>query len=127
MIYYATLGSNNPPAAIAFYEAVLAPLGHQKLFDAGGYTGFGPAGTHQPGLWICKPFNGAPAQAANGGMLALAAETRAQVDAVHAAAMANGGSDEGKPGLREYAPNFYAAYFRDRDGNKLAIVCRAES
>lgn len=59
-------------------------------------------------------------------MVALHAKTRAAVDASHAAALAQGGADEGAPGLRpHYGPNFYAGYFRDPDGNKLAVVCRA--
>ena len=55
-------------------------------------------------------------------MLALTAGTRAAVDAFHAAALANGGSDEGKPGLR-YSEHFYSCYVRDPDGNKLSAVC----
>ncbi len=57
----------------------------------------------------------------------LAAPTRAAVDAAHAAALAHGGSDEGAPGLRTaYAPDYYAAYVRDPDGNKLHFVRRGE-
>jgi len=60
-------------------------------------------------------------------MAALSAPTRAAVDAAYAAAMASGGYDEGRPGLRHhFAPNYYAAYVRDPDGNKLHFVCRAE-
>ena len=56
--------------------------------------------------------------------LAVSAESRAQVDQVHAAALAAGGRDEGKPGLRtHYHPNYYGAYIRDPDGNKVCIVC----
>ena len=76
-------------------------------------------------LWVCTPFNGAPATAGNGAMVALWAKTWAQVDAFHAAALAQGGTSEGEPGLRlQYNPDFYAAYVRDPDGNKLAAVCR---
>jgi predicted lactoylglutathione lyase len=57
-------------------------------------------------------------------MVAFMAESRIQVRAVHAAALANGGACEGKPGLRpEYHPHYYGAYFRDPDGNKLAVAC----
>ncbi|OYV33281.1 MAG: lactoylglutathione lyase, partial [Thiomonas sp. 20-64-5] len=77
-------------------------------------------------LWLCKPFNGQPATAGNGSMVALAANSRAQVDAFHDVALVHGGSSEGAPGLRPcYGPDFYAAYVRDPDGNKLAAVCRA--
>ena len=79
----------------------------------------------QDALWVCKPYNGAPASVGNGGMVALWASSWAQVDAFHAAALAHGGTSEGAPGLRLlYNPDFYAAYVRDPDGNKLAVVCR---
>jgi predicted lactoylglutathione lyase len=56
-------------------------------------------------------------------MVALAAKTRADVDAFYAAAIAAGGTDEGEPGLRPFHASFYAAYVRDPDGNKLSAVC----
>jgi len=128
MIRYATLGSNDREAAKVFYDATLAPLGLKAHYADSEMLGYGP---DQPGarpqLWICQPFNEQDASAGNGSMLALEASTRAQVDAVHAAALAQGGRDEGRPGLRPYGPNFYAAYFRDLDGNKLAVVCDSEA
>lgn len=127
MISYATLGSNDRAAAKRFYDAVLAPIKLKALYTDEAFVGYGPdAPGARPELWVCKPYDGLPAGVGNGSMLALHADTRAQVDAVHAAALAGGGRDEGAPGLRDYAPNFYAAYFRDLDGNKLAVVCRAE-
>ncbi len=62
--------------------------------------------------------------AGNGSMLAFAAPTRTAVDDFHRQALAHGGSDEGKPGLRPYGENFYACYVRDPDGNKLSAVCQ---
>jgi predicted lactoylglutathione lyase len=57
--------------------------------------------------------------------LGLAAKSWEQVDAFHAAALSHGGTSEGEPGLRvHYQPDFYAAYVRDPDRNKLAVVCR---
>ena len=123
MISYVTLGSQDLAAARAFYTAVLAPLGAGPGYADDSFAGFGPAG--KPQLWVCKPYDGQPACVGNGSMVALEASSRAQVDAVHAAALAAGGTSEGAPGLRDYAPNFYACYFRDLDGNKLAVVCRA--
>ena len=77
-------------------------------------------------LLIGRPNDGAPASPGNGQMIALLAPSRATVDACHAAAVANGGLDEGAPGLRpQYHPNYYGADFRDPDGNKLC-VCRHE-
>ena len=69
------------------------------------------------------PFDQQPATAGNGSMVAVAAPSRRGVDEFHAAALAAGGSSEGAPGLRpHYGPNFYVAYVRDPDGNKLAAV-----
>lgn len=128
MISYATLGTRDARRAAAFFDAVLAPLGLQQSYandDMVGYKPAAPAGADSI-LWVCKPFDGQPATVGNGSMLSFAAGSRAQVRAVHAAALAAGGRDEGTPGLREiYGPNIYLAYFRDLDGNKLAVICRA--
>lgn len=125
---YVTLGSADRATSQSFYDAVLAPLGLKALHADADFVGYGSA---EPGaraeLFLCAPYDGRPPSAGNGSMLALQASTRAQVDAVHAAALAAGGRNEGAPGLRDYAPNFYAAYFRDPDGNKLAIVCTSEA
>ncbi len=68
--------------------------------------------------------DGAPATPGNGTMVSFLASSRAAVDAFHAAALAHGGTDEGAPGLRpQYGAQFYAAYVRDPDGNKLNAVC----
>ena len=127
MIYYVTIGSNDVPRSVRFYEAVLGALGHAKQFEGEGFAGFGPD-PEQPQVFLGRPFDGGAATRGNGMMVAFEAQTRDQVQAFHAAALANGGSDEGAPGLRtQYAPNFYAAYVRDPEGNKLAAVSRAES
>ncbi len=78
-------------------------------------------GFDKPMFAIGAPYDGKPASAGNGAMMALALDTRAKVDAVHAAAIAAGGADEGAPGVRgEEGPQaFYGAYFRDLDGNKF--------
>lgn len=124
MISYVTLGSQDRARSKSFYDPTLAALGLTSGYADDEMVGYGPAGGETQ-LWIVQPFNELDATPGNGTMLALAASTRAQVDAAHAAALANGGRDEGKPGAREiYGPNFYAAYFRDPDGNKLAVVCR---
>jgi catechol 2,3-dioxygenase-like lactoylglutathione lyase family enzyme len=65
-----------------------------------------------------------PSSVGNGQMIALLAANRASVDRVHASALANGGSCDGPPGLRpHYHPNYYGAYFRDPEGNKLCVCC----
>lgn len=74
-------------------------------------------------LWVCRPFDSAPATAGNGTMIGFMAASRAEVDAFHGAAMRHGGSEEGAPGPRpHYGPDWYAAYLRDPAGNKLSIV-----
>lgn len=128
-IGYLTLGATDHKAAVAFYDALLATIGWARFADYPGFTAYGPGGKDDgQTLWICNPFNGEAAGAGNGTMLAFDAESRAQVDAFHAAALAAGGTDEGAPGLRpQYTPDWYAAYLRDPTGNKLAVVCQAKA
>ncbi|HEY4201685.1 MAG TPA: VOC family protein [Devosiaceae bacterium] len=102
--------------AKAFYAAALKPLGMTVMMDFGVTIGLGEV---HPFLWI---------SAGNPGHvhLAIAASTRAQVDAFYAAAIAAGGKDNGKPGLRtEYSENYYAAFIIDADGHNIEAVCHA--
>jgi len=122
MILYLTLGTNDLDRSRRFYGPVMATLGATEIMSNDTEVGYGQPGDADPALYVTEPFDGQPATRGNGTMLALTAATRAAVDAFHAAALANGGSDEGKPGLR-YAANFYACYVRDPDGNKLSAVC----
>ena len=89
--------------------------------------GYGPVGAPPAGrqchLWILRPYLKLPATWGNGTLVALSAQTRLMVDNFHAAAIRHGGSDEGAPGLRPFHENFYTAYVRDPDGNKLSAVC----
>lgn len=121
---YVTLGAEDHAAAQAFYDAALAPLGLARLHEFENWTGYGRAeDPHGQTIWVCKPFDGAPAQAGNGVMVGLYAATPEMVDAFHAAALAHGGTCEGPPGLRpQYGAGWYAAYVRDPQGNKLACV-----
>ncbi len=117
MLAYATLGTRDMDKAAAFYDEVLGVLGAKRFMEEAGY--FIAWGNSQDGagLGITYPFDKQQATVGNGTMVALGAANREQVDAVYNKAMALGGSDEGAPGQR--SPGFYAAYFRDLDGNKL--------
>lgn len=121
MIGYVTFGTNDLDKARGFYSALLGEIGAKELMrmDAG-FTLYGTA-MGAPSLAITKPYDGEPASAGNGTMVALTVDSRAKVDALHAKALELGGSDEGAPGLRgpEGPQAFYASYFRDPEGNKL--------
>lgn len=124
MIRYATLGTNNLENATAFYNCVLATLDlHPTPFSHETFYGRKDAPSEEVVLTVTLPFDGAPATRGNGSMIALHAESKQQVDAAYDAAIAQGGQCEGAPGPRpDYHPRMYVAYFRDLDGNKLAVV-----
>jgi predicted lactoylglutathione lyase len=116
MIGYVTLGTNDIARAARFYDALLAELGAKRTMEAESFIAWGTA-ADAPMVSVIKPFDGKPATVGNGVMVALAAGSKAQVDAVHRKALELGGQDEGAPGPR--GDGFYAGYFRDLDGNKL--------
>jgi catechol 2,3-dioxygenase-like lactoylglutathione lyase family enzyme len=116
MIDHIGLRTRQFDALVRFYEATLAPLGWTKLMAFESSAGFGRDGS--PVLWI------GAGQAPSSVHLAITSTSREAVDAFHAAALAAGGSDNGKPGLRaEYHPNYYGAFIIDLDGNNLEAVC----
>jgi catechol 2,3-dioxygenase-like lactoylglutathione lyase family enzyme len=118
---HVTVGTNDLAKARTFYDAVLAPLGLKRLKDLGDNGSIW--GEAAPEFFVLKPANGQPASHANGGTISFAAPSRAAVAAFHKAALAAGGKDEGAVGPRGWAPNAYAGYVRDLDGNKLAAYC----
>jgi catechol 2,3-dioxygenase-like lactoylglutathione lyase family enzyme len=126
MLGYVVLGTNDLPRATSFYDALLAEMGVGRLMAFGG-RGYGwAAAMDKPMLCIMKPFDGQRATVGNGVMAGIAAESRDQVDRIHRKALELGGSDEGAPGLRaDGGDGFYAAYFRDLDGNKLDVFTYA--
>ncbi|HXZ53701.1 MAG TPA: VOC family protein [Burkholderiales bacterium] len=103
-------------AAARLYAAMLAPLGHVPGARGEGYAGFGPKG--KPTLWLHLDKKG------GGAHVALRAESREAVDRFHAAGLKAGARDNGAPGLRtDYAPDYYAAFLLDREGNNVEAVC----
>jgi catechol 2,3-dioxygenase-like lactoylglutathione lyase family enzyme len=120
MIGYVMLGTNDLPRAAAFYDAIAAELGTGRMMEFGTSIALGnPGGA--TGIALGQPYDGQPASVGNGVMVALEARDPAQVDRLHSLALSRGGTCEGPPGPR--SPNFYAAYFRDPDGNKLNAFC----
>lgn len=116
MIGYVTLGTNDLARGAAFYDAIARELGFGRMMDNDQFIAWGELGG-APGMALTKPYDGKAATVGNGVMVALAARDKAQVDRLHALALSLGGTCEGPPGPR--GEGFYAAYFRDPDGNKL--------
>ncbi|WP_164115799.1 VOC family protein [Sphingorhabdus sp. Alg239-R122] len=123
MFTHIMVGTNDVEKARAFYDNSLGALGvanaaqGERLFYMHGGGAFG----------VGKPFDGGEACFANGGTVGFQAQSAEQVDAFHAAGIANGGSDEGAPGLRPNAPGkAYGAYLRDPDGNKICAFCQLQ-
>ena len=120
MIGYVTLGTNDLPRAVAFYDALLAGRGAKRMMETDQFVAWSVT-PEQPGLGVTKPFDKKPATVGNGVMVALAARSKSEVDELHRKALRLGGTDEGAPGPR--GEGFYAGYFRDLDGNKLNCFC----
>jgi catechol 2,3-dioxygenase-like lactoylglutathione lyase family enzyme len=116
MIGYVTLGTNDLKRAAAFYDALLGDIGAKRMMEGDEFVAWSVKPDF-PGLGITRPFNKKSATVGNGVMVALAVDSKAKVDALHAKALQLGGTDEGAPGQR--SEGFYAGYFRDPDGNKL--------
>lgn len=132
MLSYLSIGANDVELSGRFYAALLLPLGYEQMRTERHFGFFLPDVADRdngPGtIWVGPPFDGEPATSGNGMMPAFQANTRALVRVAYAAGMAEGGRDEGSPGLRpHYGENFYAAYLRDPVGNKLAVFCTASS
>ena len=116
MIGYTTIGTNDMHRAAAFYDELFGIIGAKRLMDNEKGTVWGLT-WDKPGFGVLKPYNGQSATVGNGVMVALVVDSKDKVDALHAKALALGGCCEGPPGQR--SEGFYAAYFRDLDGNKL--------
>ena len=126
MIAYVTVGADDLARAKEFYSAILPALGYTLSEGPEGLS-FAlpvPAGkpATQPDFYVKPTFDGAPASAGNGTMVAFDAFNQIQVRALHAAALAAGGTNEGAPGFRpNYGAAFYVGYLHDPQGNKIAL------
>ena len=111
--------------AYGFYSAVMQSIGIELRFcePEKPWAGWHSAGRSRPFFVICKPYNGQPHDPGNGQMVAFMARDRATVRESYQTALRHGGTCEGPPGLRpHYHPNYYGAYFRDPDGNKICVA-----
>ena len=128
MFSHVFVGTNHFERALAFYRPLMEALGIRARFCEADkpWAGWQSSPDPRPLFLIGKPYDGRPHAPGNGQMVAFLAATRAAVDHAHAVALAQGGSDEGAPGLRpEYHAHYYGAYVRDPDGNKLCFACHA--
>lgn len=126
MIAYVTVGADDLALAKRFYAAFLPALGYGLREGAEGLSFALPVVPGQkpvlPDFYVKPPFDGAGATAGNGAMVAFEASSQSEVRALHAAALAAGGTNEGAPGFRDsYGADFYVGYLRDPQGNKIAL------
>ena len=126
MMSYVTVGADDIARAKQFYDAFLPALGYELKEGPEGLSYALPVAPGQtillPDFYVKPTFNGAPASAGNGTMVAFEARNQIHVRALHLAVLAAGGADEGQPGFRaSYGPHFYVSYLRDPQGNKIAI------
>lgn len=126
MIAYVTVGVDDIARAKRFYSAFLPALDYGLKEGPEGLSFALPVVPGQkpvfPDFYVKPTFDGRAASAGNGTMVAFEARSQKQVRALHAAALAAGGSDEGQPGFRAaYGPHFYVGYLRDPQGNKIAL------
>jgi predicted lactoylglutathione lyase len=117
MIGYVTLGTNDLARAAKFYDALAKELGIGRFMENERLIAWGAPG-RGAGLGLIKPHDGNSASVGNGVMAAIAAKDKTQVDRIYKLAIDMGATDEGAPGPRGDG-GFYAAYFRDPDGNKV--------
>ena len=129
MLSHVHIGITDFDRAYEFYSSLMRELGlRQRFCEPGHWAGWEPNDAERPLFLIGRAFDGEVATPGNGQMVALLASTRAAVDSAYAAAIASGARCEGPPGLRPgYHQNYYGAYFRDPDGNKLCVCCHSEA
>lgn len=121
MFDHVSLGVRELPRARRFYDAALGPLGYDCLSSDESSLGYGKGSV---GLWIGAVSAPVPPDRDSNLHFCFVAPTRASVDAFHAAALSAGGTDNGRPGLREaYGPDYYAAFVVDPDGYRLEAYC----
>jgi hypothetical protein len=120
MINYLMVGTNRFDDAVAFYDALMAEMGATRVYATQQNVAWG-WGIGTPMFIVTRPFDQQRATVGNGSMVAFDVETTERVDALHARALALGGTSEGDPGPR--GEQLYVGYWRDLDGNKFNFIC----
>jgi catechol 2,3-dioxygenase-like lactoylglutathione lyase family enzyme len=120
MIGYASVGTNDFKRATAFYEKLMTELGAKRVMDYDTFIAWSQ-GKGKPGFALAQPFNKKPATVGNGSMIAFEVATPDRVNALYRQALELGATDDGPPGPR--GDDYYGAYLRDLDGNKLNFHC----
>jgi catechol 2,3-dioxygenase-like lactoylglutathione lyase family enzyme len=121
MFDHISIGVHDIARSKRFYDAALKPLGYECKFSDAGSVGYGnDAGI---GLWVGAADHPVPPDDKSNLHFCFVAPTRKSVDQFHAAALSQGGRDNGAPGLRDYSPNYYAAFVIDPDGYRLEVHC----
>jgi catechol 2,3-dioxygenase-like lactoylglutathione lyase family enzyme len=121
MFDHISIGVSDIKLAKRFYDAALKPLGYSCLSEAGDSLGYG---RQRVAFWVLAAEGPVPADKNSGLHFCFEAPTQEAVDAFYAAALAVGGRDNGKPGIRaDYGPNYYAAFVTDPAGYRIEAYC----
>lgn len=120
MLSAVCIGTNNLDAARDFYDKLLATIGMVSLAENESEVGYGIAGEEST-FWVLLPYNKEPATFGNGSQVMFRASSPEIVNEFYNVAISCGSKDEGAPGPRHYAENYYGAYVRDLDHNKLHV------
>lgn len=127
ILSHVSLGTNQLDRALAFYDKALGALGIGRVVDLSQEHHAVAYGRAYPEFWVQTPFNGKPAEVANGVHIAFYAETPAQVDAFYKAALEAGATGDGAPGPRPiYGKPYYGCFVHDADGHKIEAMAWVE-
>jgi len=118
MLHHVSVGVSDVARAAKFYDPVLKALGYKRIMEFMPYAiGYGET---RPEFWVQLPANRSAATVGNGVHVGFIAKSKSAVNAFHAAALKQGGSNNGEPGPRpDYGPDYYGAFVYDLDGNKI--------
>ena len=120
ILSHVSIGVSDFGRAAAFYDAVMPALGCKRIMEHGEAVAYGKM---FPEFWVQTPIDGRPSSVGNGTHVAFLAQSKAEVDAFHKAAIAAGATDDGAPGPRpEYGEPFYGCFLRDLDGHKIEAM-----